>query len=128
MPQSSRCRGSCPKPRLNLFAIREFARHAVARSAGFPEKFGNARGFEPAPIGLYISTGGLIGRGAAMGSWTLEDIPWRRVDGAKVEPDLLRIVQASGLVEQNSADYAQYLCGVFHDDPAFQQDARRLSV
>ncbi len=63
-----------------------------------------------------------------MGSWTLEDIPWRRFDGAKVEPDLLRIVKAASLVEQNGADYAQYLCGVFHDDPAFQQEARRWGV
>src|SRR5260221_7242602 len=105
MPQSSRCRGSCPKPRLNLFAIREFARHAVARSAGFPEKFGNARGFEPPPIGLYISTGGVIGGRAAMGSWALEDISLRRVDGAQGGPDLTPILQAAGPVEEKGAHH-----------------------
>jgi hypothetical protein len=60
-----------------------------------------------------------------MGSWTLDDIPWARFDGAKVEPELLRIVKAASLVEQNGADYARYLCGVFHDDAAFQDLARR---
>src|SRR5260370_38397483 len=94
----------------------------------FRQKFGNARGFAPARAGLYISPGGLIGGRAAMASWTLDDIPWRRFDGAKVEPDILRIVKAASLVEQNGADYAQYLCGVFHDDPAFQQLARRWPV
>ena len=60
-----------------------------------------------------------------MGSWTLADIPWDRFDRAKVDPDLLRLVKAASLVEQNGADYARYLCGVFHDDPAFQAVARR---
>ena len=58
-----------------------------------------------------------------MGSWTLDDISWQRFDGAKVEPELLRIVKAASLVEQNGADYARYLCGVFHDDAAFQAAA-----
>jgi rubrerythrin len=58
-----------------------------------------------------------------MGSWTLDDIPWERFDPAKVDADLLRIVKAASLVEQNGADYARYLRGVFHDDPAFQQAA-----
>ena len=60
-----------------------------------------------------------------MGSWTLEDIAWDRFDGARVEPDILRIVKAASLVEQNGGDYAHYLCNVFHDDPAFQAVARR---
>ncbi|HET7593922.1 MAG TPA: ferritin-like domain-containing protein, partial [Stellaceae bacterium] len=59
-----------------------------------------------------------------MGSWTLDDIPWHRFDGAKVEPEVLRIVKAASLVEQNGADYARYLCGVFHDDAVFQDVAR----
>jgi rubrerythrin len=63
-----------------------------------------------------------------MGSWTLEDIAWDRFDAARVEPDLLRIVKAASLVEQNGADYAQYLCGVFHDDAAFQELAQRWGV
>ena len=60
-----------------------------------------------------------------MGSWTLDDIPWERFDPAKVDGDVLRIIKAASLVEQNGADYAHYLCGVFHDDPDFQQVARR---
>jgi rubrerythrin len=60
-----------------------------------------------------------------MGSWTLDDIPWERFDRAKVDPDLLRIIKAASLVEQNGADYARYLCSVFHDDPDFQAVARR---
>src|SRR6185312_1597465 len=60
-----------------------------------------------------------------MGSWTLDDIPWERFDRAKVDPDLLRIVKAASLVEQNGADYARYLCSVFHDDPEFQAVAQR---
>jgi fatty acid desaturase len=60
-----------------------------------------------------------------MGLWTLDDIPWDRFDRTKVDPELLRIVKAASLVEHNGADYAQYLCRVFHDDPAFQDMARR---
>jgi hypothetical protein len=63
-----------------------------------------------------------------MGSWTLEDIAWDRFDGARVEPDILRIVKAASLVEQNGGDYAQYLCGVFHDDAAFHELAQRWGV
>jgi fatty acid desaturase len=63
-----------------------------------------------------------------MASWTLDDIAWDGFDGARVEPELLRIVKAASLVEQNGADYARYLCGVFHDDPAFQALAQRWGV
>jgi len=55
-----------------------------------------------------------------MGTWTLDDIPWDRFDRDKVDPELLRIVKAASLVEQNGGDYAHYLCNVFHDDPDFQ--------
>ena len=61
-----------------------------------------------------------------MGAWTLEDIPWDRFDRSKVAPDILSIVKAAGLVEHNGADYAQYLCRVFHDDPAFQARMKEL--
>jgi hypothetical protein len=59
-----------------------------------------------------------------MSNWTLDDIPWESFDRAKVDDDLLRMVKAASLVEQNGADYARYLCGVFHDDPDFQAAAR----
>ncbi len=60
-----------------------------------------------------------------MGHWTLDDIPWRRFDPDKVDPDIVRIVKAASLVEQNGADYAHYLCNVFADDPGFQTVVRR---
>ena len=60
-----------------------------------------------------------------MGLWTLDDIPWDRFDPSKVDPEVLRIVKAASLVEQNGADYARYLCNVFHDDPEFQAVATR---
>jgi len=60
-----------------------------------------------------------------MGHWTLDDIPWNTLDRSKVDPEILRTVKAASLVEQNGADYAQYLCNVFHDDPEFQAAARR---
>ncbi len=60
-----------------------------------------------------------------MGHWTLDDIPWHRFDRARVDPDLVRVVKAASLVEQNGGDYARYLCNVFADDPAFQAAARR---
>jgi rubrerythrin len=60
-----------------------------------------------------------------MGAWTLDDIPWDRFDRSKVDRDILSIVKAAGLVEHNGADYAQYLCRVFHDDADFQAIALR---
>ena len=60
-----------------------------------------------------------------MGLWTLDDIPWDKLDRSKVDPEILRTVKAASLVEQNGGDYARYLCSVFHDDPAFQDAARR---
>jgi rubrerythrin len=59
-----------------------------------------------------------------MSHWTLADIPWDRFDPQKVDPEILRIVKAASLVEQNGADYARYLCGVFEGDPAFQAAAQ----
>ena len=60
-----------------------------------------------------------------MGRWTLDDIPWRRFDAAKLDPGLVRIVKAASLVEANGAVYARHLCRVFEADPDFQTAARR---
>lgn len=60
-----------------------------------------------------------------MGSWTLDEIAWENFDRSKVDGELLRIVKAASLVERNGADYAQYLCKVFHDDADFQAVAMR---
>jgi hypothetical protein len=57
--------------------------------------------------------------------WTLEDVEWKAFDPSKVEPDVLRAIKASAMVEFNAKDYVKYLCNVFHDDPAFQDVARK---
>ncbi len=56
--------------------------------------------------------------------WTLDDIHWDRFDGAKLDPEIVKVVKAASLVEYNGADYAAYLCNVFSDDPDFQAVAR----
>jgi hypothetical protein len=77
-------------------------------------------------FGVYKKPGDMLTerRGGAMGAWTLDDISWEKFDPGKVDLDILRIVKAASLVEGNGADYAQYLCGVFHDDADFQAAAR----
>jgi hypothetical protein len=60
-----------------------------------------------------------------MGRWTLDDILWDRFDRSKLDPDVVRIVKAASLVEYNGGAYAHHLCRIFHDDPDFQQTARR---
>ncbi len=56
--------------------------------------------------------------------WTLDDIPWADFDPAKVDPDMLKVAKAASMVEYNGADYAVYLCKVFHDDPVIQEAVR----
>lgn len=56
--------------------------------------------------------------------WTLDDIPWDRFDGSKLDPDQVRIIKAAAMVEYNAPDYVAYLENVFPDDPAFIQAAR----
>jgi hypothetical protein len=60
-----------------------------------------------------------------MGSWTLDDIPWERLDRARLDPEIVPIVKAASLVEYNGGAYAHHLCRIFHDDPAFQGIACR---
>jgi hypothetical protein len=60
-----------------------------------------------------------------MSRWTLDDISWDRFDRGKLDPEIVRIVKAASLVEYNGAAYAHHLCRIFHDDPDFQQMARR---
>lgn len=57
--------------------------------------------------------------------WTLDDIDWASFDRSKVDPEILKVAKAAALVEFNGYDYAEYLCHVFHDDPAFQAAARQ---
>jgi hypothetical protein len=59
-----------------------------------------------------------------MGIWTLDEIRWEEFDRSKVDPEILCVVKAASLVEQNGGDYARYLCNIFDDDPEFQRVAR----
>jgi rubrerythrin len=63
-----------------------------------------------------------------MKHWTLDDIPWQRFEARAVDRDILAVVKAASMVEHNGADYAVYLCRVFHDDPEFQQAAREWAA
>ena len=60
-----------------------------------------------------------------MGHWSPDDISWDRFDRSKLDPEILQIVKAASLVEYNGGAYAHHLCRIFHDDPDFQQQARR---
>lgn len=60
--------------------------------------------------------------------WTLESLPWDKLDVSKVDPDTLKVAKAAALVEYNGHDYADYLCNVFHDDPEFQAAARAWAI
>jgi hypothetical protein len=59
-----------------------------------------------------------------MGYWTLDDIPWDDFDRSRVDPEIVPIVKAAGLVEYNGGAYAHHLCRIFVDDPDFQTAAR----
>jgi len=60
--------------------------------------------------------------------WTIAELPWDKLDPSKVSPDLLMVIKAAALVEYGADQYADYLCRVFNDDPAFQQLARNWAV
>ena len=57
--------------------------------------------------------------------WTLDDISWDKFDPSAVDPEMLLVVKGAALVENNGAAYADYLSSVFHDDPDFQNAAKR---
>jgi len=58
-----------------------------------------------------------------MKHWRIDDVGWDRFDPAAVDPSLVPLIKAAAMVERNGRDYALYLGGVFHDDPAFRQAA-----
>lgn len=60
--------------------------------------------------------------------WTIEGLPWDRLEPSKVDADLLKVIKAAALVEYNAESYADYLCRVFSDDPEFQAEVRRWAV
>jgi rubrerythrin len=45
--------------------------------------------------------------------WTMEDVPWSRLDASKIEPWLVVAIKAASLVEANAPDYVVYLKRVF---------------
>lgn len=57
--------------------------------------------------------------------WTIENLPWERLDPALADPDTLAIVRAAALVEYNAGEYVDYLCRIFADDPGFQAVIRQ---
>lgn len=58
-----------------------------------------------------------------MAHWHLDDIPWDQLDRSKIQPEFVALAKAASMVEQNSADYARYLCEVFADDEEMKRDA-----
>ncbi len=63
-----------------------------------------------------------------MKHWKIEDMDWDRFDPAKVDPKIIPLVKAAAMVERNAADYTQYLCSVFHEDPDFCRAAGYWSI
>jgi rubrerythrin len=63
-----------------------------------------------------------------MSHWTLDDVPWKEFDAAKVNPELVRIVKAASLVEYNGHEYVKYLCNVFKDDDGLKEQVRRWGL
>lgn len=60
--------------------------------------------------------------------WTVDGLPWGRLDPAQVGPDLLKVIKAAALVEYNASAYADYMCRIFSDDTTFQDLARAWAV
>ncbi|MFM2043646.1 MAG: hypothetical protein RLY86_2222 [Pseudomonadota bacterium] len=60
--------------------------------------------------------------------WTVEGLPWDRLDLSLVDTDVLKVCKAAALVEYNGHDYADLLCNIFHDDADFQRVARDWAV
>lgn len=61
-------------------------------------------------------------------NWTIEGLPWNRLDASKVSPDLLKLVKAAALVEYNAHAYSEFLVKIFDDDPVFRDEAREWGV
>lgn len=63
-----------------------------------------------------------------MPHWTLDDIPWDKIDHSKVDPKLLAIIKAAALVEFNAQEYVGYLHAVFPGDDAFKAHATEWGI
>lgn len=51
--------------------------------------------------------------------WTIESLPWDKLEPAKASPVMLKLAKAAALVEYNGHIYADYLCNVFQEDQEF---------
>ncbi|GGE69151.1 hypothetical protein GCM10011317_27970 [Niveispirillum cyanobacteriorum] len=60
--------------------------------------------------------------------WTIEGLPWDKLDQAKASPDMLKLAKAAALVEYNGHIYADYLCNVFREDPVFCDVVRQWAI
>lgn len=56
--------------------------------------------------------------------WKIDDLPWEHLKPESVTSDLLSVVKAAALVEYRSAEYADYLCKIFPDDPETHKNFR----
>lgn len=65
---------------------------------------------------------------ANMGTWSLNDIPWDRFDASRVDPDIVPIIKAAGVVEYNADDYRHYLNNVLDDDRRTRAAIRQWSL
>src|ERR1700712_3186545 len=63
-----------------------------------------------------------------MKHWTLEDVAWGSFDAARMDPAIVPLGKAGGMVERNGMDYAVYLGRVFVDDPDFRQASDNWAV
>jgi len=63
-----------------------------------------------------------------MKHWRIEQVEWDRFDPSKIDPGIIPLVKAAAMVEKNGVDYAQYLKGVFVDDPDFRQASDNWAV
>lgn len=54
-----------------------------------------------------------------MPRWSPDDIPWSRFDKTRLTPDLLKVVKAAALTENNAGRYTDYLRNVFAGDGEF---------
>ena len=48
-----------------------------------------------------------------MVTWKLGEIPWGGFDASKVGPEIVPIVKAASMVENNTGDYCKYLKKIF---------------
>jgi rubrerythrin len=63
-----------------------------------------------------------------MKHWRVEEIGWDHFSPSKIDPGVVPLIKAAAMVERNGLDYARYLNGVFHDDPAFREAADNWAV